>query len=64
MKEKQTSTESTKEAKAPSLNPLGTPPLAPIQPKDSDVIQSTAELAVGEADVRTSERGGVLRPAI
>jgi oligopeptide transport system permease protein len=61
MKENRPSTKTTKEAKVPSLNPLGTLPPAPIQPQDSDVIQPTAELAVGEADVRTAERGGEVK---
>src|SRR6185369_8142660 len=30
-------------------------------PQDRDVIQSTAELAVGEADVRAAERGGEVK---
>src|SRR4030095_350458 len=58
MKEKRTSTETTKEAQAPSLNRLGTPPPAPIHRQDSDVIHSTADFAVSEADVRTAESGG------
>ena len=63
MKEKRTSTETTKEAKALSLHRPGTPPPAPIQRQDSDITHSPAELAVGEADVRAAGPVGEVKGA-
>ncbi len=58
MKEERTSTERAQNMGQPALNTLGTPPIAPVQRQDSDIIHPTAELAIGEGDVRTAERGG------
>jgi oligopeptide transport system permease protein len=41
----------------PALTPLGTPPAAPVRPREGDQIHTSPELAVGEADVRTAEAG-------
>ena len=41
----------------PALNTLGTPPPPPVRTRGGDITRPTAELAVGEADVRTAERG-------
>jgi oligopeptide transport system permease protein len=60
MKEKRPSTETTKDANAPSLKTLGTPPTASVPRQDSDIIHSTTELAIG-AEVRTAERGGEVK---
>jgi oligopeptide transport system permease protein len=57
MKEERTSTDKVQDAKEPALTTLGTPPTAPLQRQDSDILHATAELAVGEGDVRTAERG-------
>src|SRR5882672_38506 len=63
MKEKRTSTEITKEAKASTPNTLGMPPAAPSQRRDRDTTLSTAELAVGEADMGSTQRGGEVKGA-
>jgi oligopeptide transport system permease protein len=41
----------------PAFTPLGTPPEPPIRSREGDIIHTSPELAVGEADVRTAERG-------
>ncbi|HEX8889959.1 MAG TPA: ABC transporter permease [Pyrinomonadaceae bacterium] len=41
----------------PALTPLGTPPEPPIRSRTGDIIHTSPELAVGEGDVRTAERG-------
>lgn len=41
----------------PALTPLGTPPSPPIRSRAGDVIHTAPELAVGEGDVRSAERG-------
>lgn len=41
----------------PALTPLGTPPEPPIRARAGDIISPSPELAVGEGDVRTAERG-------
>jgi oligopeptide transport system permease protein len=41
----------------PALTPLGTPPEPPIRSREGDTIHTSPELIVGEADVRTAERG-------
>ncbi len=38
----------------PALTTLGTPPRAPVRPRDGDIIHTSPELAVGEGDVRTA----------
>jgi oligopeptide transport system permease protein len=60
MKEERTATEQGRDAKEPALTTLGTPPRAPVQRQDADIIHPTAELAVGEADIRTAGSGEVL----
>src|SRR5436853_2529279 len=45
----------------PAFTPLGTPPEPPIRSRTGDIIHTSPELAVGEGDVRTAERG-VLEP--
>jgi oligopeptide transport system permease protein len=44
----------------PALTPLGTPPTVPIRQREGDIIHTAPELAVGEADVRSAERGEVV----
>src|SRR5881275_493694 len=41
----------------PAFTPLGTPPEPPIRSREGDIIHTSPELAVGEADVRTAEFG-------
>ena len=41
----------------PAFTPLGTPPAPPVRPREGDIIHTGPELAVGEADVRSAERG-------
>jgi len=45
----------------PALTPLGTPPEAPVRPREGDIIHTAPELAVGEADVRSAEAGEFVR---
>src|ERR1043165_7231277 len=44
-------------ATEPAFTPLGTPPEPPIRSRAGDIIHTSPELAVGEGDVRTAERG-------
>jgi oligopeptide transport system permease protein len=39
----------------PALTPLGTPPAPPVRAREGDIIHTSPELAVGEADVRSAE---------
>ena len=39
----------------PALTPLGTPPEPPVRSREGDIIHTSPELAVGEADVRSAE---------
>ncbi len=41
----------------PAFDNLGSPYKAPIRSRDGDITRPTHELAVGEGDVRTAERG-------
>jgi oligopeptide transport system permease protein len=41
----------------PAFTPLGTPPAPPVRAREGDIIHTSPELAVGEGDVRTAERG-------
>jgi oligopeptide transport system permease protein len=41
----------------PAFDVLGTPYKAPVRAREGDIIHPTHELAVGEGDVRTAERG-------
>jgi len=41
----------------PALTPLGTVPAPPLRHREGDMIHTSPELAVGEGDVRTAERG-------
>ncbi|HEX8097332.1 MAG TPA: ABC transporter permease [Pyrinomonadaceae bacterium] len=45
------------EGEGPALTPLGTPPEPPIRGREGDIIHTSPELAVGEADVRSAEPG-------
>src|SRR5438477_11300686 len=45
----------------PALTPLGTPPAAPLRSREGDIIHTSPELAVGEADVRSAEAGEFVR---
>jgi oligopeptide transport system permease protein len=42
---------------APALDPLGNPHQPPVRSREGDITRPTNELAVGEGDVRTAERG-------
>ncbi len=41
----------------PALTNLGTPPAPPVHSRQGDIIHTSPELAVGEADIRTDEFG-------
>jgi len=41
----------------PAYTPLGTPSTTPVGLREGDIIHTSPELAVGEADVRSAERG-------
>jgi oligopeptide transport system permease protein len=41
----------------PAFDTLGTPPQSPVRSREGDITRPTHELAVGEGDVRTAERG-------
>ena len=41
----------------PAMTPLGVPPEPPVRTRSGDIIHTSPELAVGEADVRTAEGG-------
>ena len=58
MKEERTPTAQAQDAKQPALTTLGTPPTAPARRQDSDIIHTSPELAIGEADIRSGESGG------
>ena len=45
------------DAGEPAFTPLGTPPAPPVRSREGDQIHTAPELAVGEGDVRTAERG-------
>src|SRR5919199_830069 len=57
MKEEKPVTTNEGEGVEPAFTPLGTPPEPPIRSREGDIIHPSPELAVGEADVRTAERG-------
>ena len=40
----------------PALTPLGTPPAPPVRSREGNIIHAGAELAVGEADIRSAEQ--------
>jgi len=44
----------------PALTPLGTEPAPPVRAREGDVIHTSPELAVGEGDVRSAERGDIV----
>ena len=44
----------------PALTPLGTPPEPPVRTREGDIIHTSPELAVGEADVRSADAGAVV----
>ena len=46
-----------RELEKPAFTPLGTPPSPPIRKREGDIIHTSPELAVGEGDVRSAERG-------
>jgi oligopeptide transport system permease protein len=41
----------------PAITPLGTSPAPTIRPREGDIIHTGPEIAVGETDVRSAERG-------
>ena len=45
----------------PAFTPLGTTPEPPVRSRAGDIIHTAGELAVGEGDVRSAERGEVVR---
>ena len=49
-----------REPEGPAFTPLGTPPSPPIRTREGDIIHTAPELAVGEGDVRSAERGEVV----
>ncbi|HVF55031.1 MAG TPA: ABC transporter permease [Pyrinomonadaceae bacterium] len=56
--ERRTTIENTPVGTEPALTPLGTPPSVDAGwPGDPNITRPTAELAVGEADVRSAEQG-------
>ncbi|HYN83922.1 MAG TPA: ABC transporter permease [Pyrinomonadaceae bacterium] len=60
MKKEEKPTRDTWEQGEPAITPLGTPPASPVRDREGDIIHTAPELAVGEGDVRTAERGEVL----
>jgi len=44
----------------PAYTPLGTPSTTPVGLREGDIIHTSPELAVGEADVRFAERGEIV----
>ncbi len=58
MKEEKPVTTNEGEGVEPAFTPLGTPPEPPVRSREGDIIHTSPELAVGEADVRSAERGG------
>ena len=48
------------EPERPAFTPLGTSPAPPIRTREGDIIHTAPELAVGEGDVRSAERGEVV----
>lgn len=60
MNDEQPPTPHEPEKTEPAFTPLGTPPDAPIRPRQGDTIHIGPELAVGEADVRSAELGEVV----
>jgi oligopeptide transport system permease protein len=59
--ERSTPTTTDQNREEPALDILGTPPSAPMRSRQGDIIHPTTELAVGEGDVRTAERGEVVK---
>src|SRR5919202_738027 len=57
MKAEPTTNQSEPEKTEPALTPLGTPREPPVRARTGDIIHTAPEFAVGEADVRTAERG-------
>ncbi|MEK6283558.1 MAG: ABC transporter permease [Acidobacteriota bacterium] len=45
------------EPEEPAITPLGTPSSPPVSPRSGDIIHTSPELAVAEADVRSAELG-------
>lgn len=58
MKEEKPVTTNEGEGVEPAFTPLGTPPEPPVRSREGDIIHTSPELAVGEADVRSAERSG------
>ena len=56
MEEDKQTTHSRTQAE-PAYTPLGTPSTTPVGLREGDIIHTSPELAVGEADVRSAERG-------
>jgi oligopeptide transport system permease protein len=57
MNEERPVSDRERERAEPAVTPLGTPPAAPVRSREGDITRPTAELAVGEGDVRSAERG-------
>ncbi|HYE64385.1 MAG TPA: ABC transporter permease [Pyrinomonadaceae bacterium] len=57
MKDERPTTRTETESPEPGLTILGKPQAPPVQKRQGDIIHPTPELAVGEADVRSAERG-------
>src|SRR3954467_13398348 len=57
MKDEQLENKTELESVEPAFTPLGTPPEPPIRSRAGDIIHTSPELAVGEGDIRTAERG-------
>jgi oligopeptide transport system permease protein len=60
MKEERPPRERTLDQGEPALTPMGTPHSPPVREREGEIIHTGPELAVGEGDVRTAERGEVL----
>ncbi len=60
MKEQRPPREKTTDQTEPAFTPMGTPPAPHVRDREGEIIHTAPELAVGEGDVRTAERGEVL----
>src|SRR2546421_1429710 len=60
MKDERPESDTSQSGTEPALTPLGTPQEPPIRAREGDIIHTSPELAVGEADVRYAERGAEL----
>ena len=60
MKDERSESDVRQSGAEPALTPLGTRQEPPIRAREGDIIHTSPELAVGEADVRSAERGAEL----